>query len=65
MTRRELTVRFWTAASYMRRWPDTDHTVSIALLKQVERYATGPLAERVAEILKDYPNEHQGTCYDL
>jgi len=49
----------------MRRWPDTDHTVSIALLRQVARYATGPLAERVAEILKEHPDDKQGTCYDL
>lgn len=66
MTRAALAARFWTAASYMRRWPDADHTVSIQLLKQIERYATGPLAERVAEILKEIPDDQQhGTCYDL
>lgn len=65
MTLAAITVKFWTAAGYMRRWPDADHTVSIALLKQIEKRATGPLARRVAEILKEIPDDKHGTCYDL
>lgn len=66
MTLAQRTARFWSAAYYLRRWPDADPTKAIALITGIADSTTGPLKERIDQLLKERPNDQQsGTRYDL
>ena len=62
MTLAELTIRFWTAAKYIRRQPDQSPETARKLIRAVAEHATGTLQQRTAELLKDDDNG-PGTSY--